>query len=138
MKKRTLEFKLIVGGLLMVLIPLLVIGIVTTLRSSNALVKTSMEGSEQIAKSISNMVQLVLQEEVKVVTHIASNNTVLEAVAGVAKNGIEGSTEEISRANKALETLFKKSGTDYEFIVITDAGGKVIADSSGESLRLNP
>jgi len=134
MKKRTLEFKLIVGGLLMVLIPLLVIGIVTTLRSSNALVKTSMEGSEQIAKSISNMVQLVLQEEVKVVTHIASNNTVLDAVAGVAKNGIEGSTEEISRANKALETLFKKSGTDYEFIVITDAGGKVIADSAGGKL----
>jgi len=134
MKKRTLEFKLVVGGILIVLIPLLVTGIFTTVRSSGALVSTAMESAEQISKSLGSMVQLVLQEEIKVVSHLASNSAVTDALAGVAKNGVEGAAGEISRANATLTELLKKSGKDYEFIVATDANGKVVADSGGGKL----
>jgi methyl-accepting chemotaxis protein len=135
MKKRTLEFKLVAGGILIVLIPLLVTGIVTSLKSSKALVSSAMSQSEQIATSLSNMVQLVLKEEMKVASHIASNHTLIEAAASVARNGVDGAADETSRACGTLGTLLKKSGSDYEFIVITDAAGKVIADSSGGKLK---
>lgn len=135
MKKRTLEFKLVAGGILLVLIPLLVTGIFSTLRSSKALESTAMGQSEQVAKSVGNMVQLVLQEEIKVATHLASNNTVIEAAAGVAGKGVDGAAVELTRACSTLGMILKKSGTDYEYIVVTDSSGKIIADSNGGQLR---
>jgi len=135
MKKRTLEFKLVVGGILVVLIPLLVIGIFSTMKSSKALESTAMGQSEQIAKSLGNMVQLVLQEEIKMVSNVASNNTVIEAAAAVAEQGEDGAGSEIAKANGTLEAIAKKAGKDYEFIVVTDAKGKVVADSGGGKLK---
>jgi len=135
MKKRALEFKLVAGGVLMVLIPLLLTGIFTTLKSSNALEMTAMGQSEQLAKSVSNMVQLVLHEEIKVVSHLASDRKVIEAAASLARNGADGAAGEISQANATLEALMKQSGSDYEAIVIADSSGKVVADSVGGKFK---
>lgn len=135
MKKRTLEFKLLLGGILIVLIPLLVTGIFSTVKSSKALENTAMGQSEQIAKSLGNMVQLVLQEEIKMVSNVASNNTVIEAAAAVAEQGEDGAGSEITKTNGTLEAIAKKAGKDYEFIVVTDAKGKVVADSGGGKLK---
>lgn len=135
MKKRTLEFKLVAGGILIVLIPLLVTGIFTSLKSSTALVSASMEQSELVAKSLANMVQLVLQEEMKVASHLASNNTVIEAVAGAARKGLDGAVGETSRATATLDELMKKSGNDYENIVVADSHGKVVSSTRGGKLK---
>jgi predicted PurR-regulated permease PerM len=69
--KRGLAFKLTLGGILAVLIPVLVVGVTSTAKSSKALEETSKTHSIETAKSLASVAQLVLQEEIKIITELS-------------------------------------------------------------------
>ncbi|MDQ5987333.1 MAG: hypothetical protein CSYNP_03073 [Syntrophus sp. SKADARSKE-3] len=57
--------KLTLGGVFIVLVPLLVVGVFAALQSARSLEMVASNQTAQIAKSLSSMVQMVLQEEIK-------------------------------------------------------------------------
>jgi len=129
MKKRSLSFKLIVGGIVIVLLPLLVVGIFSINKASNALESAAKHEAETIAKDLSNMTQLVLKEEVKLAQQVGTAHaTVAAATAHAAADDSAGAN--IAILNKMLADTMKAVGEDYESVLIVDAAGKVFADGS--------
>ncbi len=123
MKKRTLGFKLVVGGIIAVLIPLVVVGVFSAMKASNSLKGVAESQSALVAKSLSEMVQVALMEELKNISGLATDPALLEAAG----------TGAAEKANARLSAVMKKIGGDYETIFVADASGTIKADGVGGS-----
>ena len=128
MKKMTLGFKLVAGGILAVMIPLLIVGIFAALKSSAALEAAALGQSMEIAKGIANMAQLAVQEELKIVSQLAERESVIEAAVQHAKGN--NASDVIGRVTDELRALQKEGGDEYEVIFLAGLDGKVFADGA--------
>lgn len=129
MKKRTLGFRLVMGGIVAVIVPLLLVGVFSVIKSSNAL-EVSAKGQVQgTAKNLADMVQMVLLEEMKMASEMSGDGNIIEAVSAIARN--KSATAEVGKLETRLGAAMKHMGKDYEALFITDAGGMVVADSIG-------
>lgn len=134
MKRRSLGFKLVTGGIIAVFIPLLVVGIFSIMKSSDSLHAVAGEQMTNIAKDTANMVQLVLKEELKLVSELSVNSDLIQAATKVSASGLASASDECATAGLFLSSLTRKIGKDYEGIMITDANGTVIADGNDGEL----
>ncbi|RLB19520.1 MAG: methyl-accepting chemotaxis protein [Deltaproteobacteria bacterium] len=133
MKRKSLRFTLLVGGISAVALPLLVVGIFSVVRSSKALETLSEDRALHIAKNVAAMTELALQEERKLAESLAVNGITINAAEAVLKNGAQAAKKAIERLNSQLAEISKKAGNDYELLVVTDAEGIVFSDSVGGS-----
>lgn len=120
MKKKTLKFKLVAGGIIIVLIPLLVVGIIAAVKSSNALDAAAKDRAMKGAYHLAKMVDEVLSTELKVAGELALSSEAINAAAN-------GNAEEMS---KKLTDAMAKIGNDYEAILVTNAQGGVVSDGN--------
>lgn len=130
MKKRSLGFKLVVGGMLVVLVPMTVLGYISMRKSSNALEALAKEQVVQIAKDLTEMAGLFLTEELKVTTGLARANAVMSVLKKIASTGATSAATEVTELNQMLSLAVKDFGGDTEVIVVSDANGTVVADSA--------
>jgi methyl-accepting chemotaxis protein len=131
MKKSALRFKMAIGGIILVLIPIAVIGTFSAVKSSNAIEAMHEQQSIQIARSLSGMVQLVLQEEMNLATAIAVEKSVVDAADKVKQGGAPSAGSEIAAASAYLAQIMKKSGSNYDGLTLLGADGVVFADGQG-------
>jgi methyl-accepting chemotaxis protein len=117
MKKMKLSSKLLLGGIMVVLIPLLVVGIFAALRSSQALGDAAREQSTLVARSLANMVQADMTEQLNIVKTLASS--------------LSGSTSDLAAVTRKLELAHKALGDNYEQLLFINEQGIVAADSVG-------
>jgi len=122
MKKKSLSFKLMVGGILVVLIPLLIVGVFSAVKSASALSEAAKDQATNIVRDLAGMVQLVLAEEVKVVSEISVRSDIIGAASG---------TGDLAKTSNELAAAMKKIGKDYEALVVIDKTGIVVADGIG-------
>ena len=135
MKNRSLKFKLIVGGILAVVVPLTVVGIFSITKSSKALVSISKGQAQNLAQSLSTMVDVALEQEMKLAREMAIEPLVKNAAIRVSQVGIDDAIRELKAADAFLVDVFKEIGVDYDVMFITDANGTFIADSNGGANR---
>jgi methyl-accepting chemotaxis protein len=131
MKKRSLGFKLVTGGIIAVVIPLMVVGVFSVMKASDSLEKISKEQAMNIVKDVSNMVELVLLGEMKLTTDLSVGNTTIQTGTKVAQEGIKNAAEDIAKLDLKLATAMRSFGRDYEVIFVTDADGKICSDGVG-------
>ncbi|MBI5522720.1 MAG: Cache 3/Cache 2 fusion domain-containing protein [Desulfarculus sp.] len=115
----------------LVVIPLLLVGLLAQYRAGDALETMARLEAHHTAQRLADLAQVFLAEEIKLVKELASGNTPIRVAAKVAKDGLEASAADIADLDKKLTSAMKDIGQDYEAIVVTDASGKVIADSVG-------
>jgi methyl-accepting chemotaxis protein len=120
--KRTLGFKMVAGGIVTVLIPLVVVGFISTIKSGQEIGKLAEERARLGATSLAEMVDVTLREEIKSVLFLSSDPAVEEAVSGKAFGG---------GAEERRETFRKKLGSAYEAVFVMDASGAVRSDFGG-------
>jgi methyl-accepting chemotaxis protein len=133
MKNRSLNFKLLAGGSLCVLLPLLAFAIFSDRQLSKDLMTSNEENVSNIAKNLSNLTQMVLQEEIKIARDLSVGNTTVEVAAKVAATGAADSSADIQRLEQKLSNTMKLIGENYESIIVCNADGIVYADSVGGS-----
>ncbi|MFZ3046434.1 MAG: methyl-accepting chemotaxis protein [Desulfatirhabdiaceae bacterium] len=131
MKRRSLGFKLIFGGVITVLIPMLAIGILSIYKASQAIEKTALDGTRNIAVSLAGMVNMQLTEELKIALELSVGNTTIAAVSKIELAGIEYSAREITMLDVKLTSAMKQIGTDYEGIFVADMDGVIYSDGVG-------
>jgi len=112
MGKKSLRFKMILGGIIGVLVPLLVVGVFSALKASSALEESAQSQSMEVAKGLANMANLFVQEEMKIAAQIAANNSVIEAAVKNAQGAKDGA--EAAKAGVELTALIQQSGNEYE------------------------
>ena len=133
-KKKSLGFRLILGGVVMVLLALLIVGTDSYRTVSRTLEEIAGEQSEQNAKSLANMVQMVLLEELKVVSGAAVRQSFADAAEKVSAGKGAEAAAEIAAVGQELAAVHKKIGRNYESFFLTDAKGTVFASHHGKGI----
>src|SRR5512145_1167748 len=119
MKNLSLRSKMVLGGTVIVLVPLLIVGTVTFIKSSRDLENISKMQTVQIAKSLSSMIELAIEKEMKFLTSAAKDPLIINAVS-------RGNYESL---RDKLTDLYQKVGTDYEDIAVFDRDGIIRVDA---------
>ncbi len=135
MRKRSLGFKLATGGIALVLMPLLVVGLFSVGRSTEALTALSQGQAELTARNLATMVDLVLSEEIKLAREMAVDRTSIRAAQAVSTTGRGSAGEAIAALDQKLSAAMKQIGKDYEAFIATDTRGVIFADSQGGSYK---
>ncbi|MCE5265570.1 MAG: methyl-accepting chemotaxis protein [Deltaproteobacteria bacterium] len=130
MAKRTLGFKLTLGGILAMVIPLAIVGSFSLFTASSALQEMAKGQASQIAKNMADMVEVAIKAEVKIAADLAGRPDIIEAASKAASEGDKNGAG-IEKASAELARLVKQGGNDYETIFLTDAQGVVFADATG-------
>ncbi len=134
-KKRSLAFKLITGGILIGLVPVVAIGAYALWKASGSLTALSRERAVVTAQSLADTIDLVLAEEVKILAEQAARPALKQAAARVRDAGPEAAAEEIASLNRELGAAQKALGADYELLILVGLEGKVFADGQGGSQK---
>ena len=138
MRKRSLKFKLVVGGILAVVIPLIVVGVFSFLKSSQALVEGAKHQSAAIARDLATMTQMVLEQEVKFSREVAGLAVTQAAYAKLAETGQGGAAAEVAALTDQMTATAGRLGQGYQGIFAIDRQGVVFADGNkGQYLGLN-
>ena len=135
MIRRTLGFKLTVGGIAVVLIPLAVVGGFALYMASSGMQDLSKGQAAQIAKNLAETVDAAMKAEIKIASTIAGYPSVIEAASKVSKEGAEASSAEIEKTTAELARITKQGGADYETIFLTDVKGQIFADAGGDKRK---
>ncbi len=125
MKEISLKYRIILGGIIVILIPFIISGIITYKRISNSLEQIAREKSTQIAMDLSNLLQMSSMEEIKFMTSVAMNSSIIEAV----------STDNFALADATLSHLYKSLGSEYEDFFLTDKNGIVCGIASDKTRK---
>jgi len=118
MKKRTLGFKLVAGGIAAVLIPLLVVGLFSVNKASTSLAEASKSQALNIATDLSEGVNLVLTEQLQKAASLAAIQPFRDAAAG----GILTATDETT-LNRQIHGLLKGLGNNYAGLFLAGRDG---------------
>jgi methyl-accepting chemotaxis protein len=96
---------------------MLVVGIYSAIKSSQALGDVAREQSTLVARSLASMVQVDMVEQVNIAKAIAT--------------GLAGSTADVDAVSRKLEAAHKSLGENYEQFIFINEQGIVAADSVG-------
>ncbi|NLI80747.1 MAG: methyl-accepting chemotaxis protein [Deltaproteobacteria bacterium] len=127
MKKMTLNLKLLLGGIALVLIPTLVIGLFSIHNATNALREASNRELFATAKGAAETIEAAMRAEIAMVKEIASGNTVVDVATLVSQSGNRG-LKEVENISRRLANTMKQIGGQYENIILTDLNGTIVAD----------
>ncbi len=131
MKNKSLNFKLILGGFLCVLVPLLAVGIFNDIMLKKDFKAVNDQNVINIAKSLSDLTNTALNGEIKLAKDLSVGNATIAAASKVAEAGIAGSTDEIQKLDHKLSQFMKIVGQEYEGAFVTDIEGMIYADGVG-------
>jgi len=121
MKNRSLRFKMITGGVVAVLVPLLIVGGFSVYKSGQTIETLTTQQGTEIAKGLAHAADVAMKEELKIVAQLATRDVV---IAAATKRG----QAESDRATAELTAMVKQSGNDYETVIIAGTDGKIIVD----------
>jgi len=123
-KALSLSLKMVAGSILAVLIPLLVIGGFAAIKSASSFAELSFQQAANVAKSLAEMVELSLIEEIKMTNGLSVDPAIKEAAAG-----------NTDAAMSKLTAMMEKIGKEYEVLYVADAAGIIRADGLGGSYQ---
>jgi len=109
---------MVLGGTLLVLVPLIFIGAVIYINSSRALEDISNIQTVQIATSLSSMIRTAIEKDMKILAAMAKDPSIIN----------DASREEYDGINVKLADLFKRISTDYEALAVFDQKGIIRAE----------
>lgn len=138
MKHLNLRAKFLSVGLLAVVIPVIIIGIVAVYESSKSISELAKDDITSIAESLAGTLGVGMNEQLMTVKNISFSNSVITAVEKVAKDGEKNSPSEIVSTQKELTKIKDGEGDRFSSILVTGKNGIVFASSdSGKNNGLN-
>ena len=133
----SIRFKLIVGGILAVLIPMTVSGYVAITNSVEAVTQLSKVNKQFIAEGAAMQVAATLEGELKFATAFAARTQVKIVAEAVSTKGIVGAAEAVGVIRQDMKKRFELLKTNYAGIFLADAAGTIYAETAvaGEELK---
>ncbi len=124
MKVTSIRFKLTVGGIALVLLPLVVAGLISVSKSSSALLQLGKDGAQNTAADLARLADNILEEERRLAEVFASDQKIIN-VADNINGGGDSAGPEVAELYKMLTQQFRTMGNNYQGIFVTDAAGKL-------------
>jgi methyl-accepting chemotaxis protein len=123
MKTSSIKFKLVAGGITLVLLPLLVMAFISILKSSTALTDLSKNQAGTVAADLAGLADNILKEEMKLADVLAADQQVIDVLTMVKQSGTGGATEQIKGLYHSLGQKFTQMGSVYQGVFVTDING---------------
>ena len=119
-KNLSLRSQMVVGGILILLLPMIIVGTVTFITSSQTLEDISKTQLVQIAQSLSDMIRITLEKDLRIISGIASDPLVVQ----------EAQSHEYQNTPSKFAGLYRIFDTDYEGLGLFDEEGTIRAEGS--------
>ena len=132
----SIRFKLIMGGILVVLIPLFVCGYVATTNSAKAVTKLSKANAQSIAEGIAMQVDATLTGELKFAGAYGARTQVKAAAETVGTKGVDSATDVIEVIHQDMQARFNTLKGNYEAIFLTNASGAIYVEAGASRNEL--
>ncbi len=127
MRRTKLRTKLVLGGLVLLIIPLLAMEIFTVRWASRALENLEKNQLTVLKQVVADQVNIMLDAQTSLLRNASTHDAVIkETVKSLALSGVEKMAQFNLDRNP---TVFHNKNT-YDFFLITDDKGSVIADAS--------
>lgn len=133
MRKMRLGTKLLTGGLLMVVVPLIIVGIASVYKSTQSISTLAEESIGTMSGNLAATIDIGLREEFRIAENMAKSNSVIAAVEQVAMTGQKENLLEIAAVSRELTEIKKAAGDQYETVFLTGRDGVIFADGMGGS-----
>ncbi len=127
MRSLSLNRKLITGGVIAMLIPMLTIGGFIIMRTTGSLTDLSERMSVDTVEKLGKTVRTIVDMELTQAKALSALRVIPELCAKVGEKGPDSAREQIDALNKDLSGVIKQLGDKYVGIYITDARGKSFA-----------
>ncbi|ADK83461.1 methyl-accepting chemotaxis sensory transducer [Desulfarculus baarsii DSM 2075] len=124
----TLKTKLILGGVILVSLPLLIVGVYSYVASSKALTANAEENALSTAQRLADMANTYMEMESRLIREVAVGNT---TIAVAEKNHVGAADADVKELDRKLASFIKTVGQDYATIFVTNVKGDIIADGVG-------
>ena len=115
----TLKYRLILAGFASVFIPFIIAGTIIYFQLSNSLLELTKENSIHMAQDISASINEKLMMEIRLVSSIAADPDIVDAVK----------TGDYQIAQIELESIYARIGEKYFTLFLTDKNGIARADA---------
>ncbi|MEE4359776.1 MAG: methyl-accepting chemotaxis protein [Desulfococcaceae bacterium] len=122
---RTLGFKLLAGGFLLLLIPVLTVGIFSDIHSSDALYRVSGEQVVNIAKNMAALVRMSVEKNRQSLEQLS--HALRQTLADTLENPDE---KRIRRLDTVFSDILEASEGDFRAIFLTGKNGKILSDGN--------
>ncbi|WP_035238995.1 methyl-accepting chemotaxis protein [Desulfobacter vibrioformis] len=136
MRKLTLKSKLIIGGVVAAIFPLIVVGLFSINKSSSALVNIAQGQAKLTAQTLATMVNRYMEQEIEKARIIASEPLIQQLAKRAGAKDFENSFSEIPAVESYLSDIYQKTQENYENILVANSSGLIIADGHGGESRL--
>ena len=130
-KDLKLSVKLIGGGLLAVLVPMLIVGVICIKTASKALIKGGEQAALQVARDLAGTAELFLEEELKFANEMAMTPLLVDTINQISENGLEASMEAVDKLDQYFARVHGKIGASYDVFFVSNSQGTTVADSVG-------
>lgn len=120
---RSIAFRLIAGGCLAVILPLLVVCYIAVTKASDALETTTKSNLLEQAQRLASLVESNLELQERLANTIATDPSIVRVVTVVNEKGVENAKEEIAELHTDMQRKYKTLGEKYNGIFVSDKNG---------------
>ncbi|MFA6012858.1 MAG: methyl-accepting chemotaxis protein [Desulfobacteraceae bacterium] len=135
-KNRSIAFRLVIGGVALVLIPLIIVGVISYHASHNALITMSMERTQDDSVELSRLTNTILQSELNLVKSLAAGERQIKVSTIIKEKGWENAPDEIPLLFENLKTKLKRMDNHYEGVFVTDEKGFIYTGVNDDGTEL--
>ena len=135
MKHLKLGTKLLIGGILIVAIPIIVIGIVSVYQATENTFRDKKEDIAIISESLAGALEIGMHEQLVTIRTISYSNSAIAAAEKVAKEGMAKSQKDMVLAEKELIKIKKAEGDRLSSINLVDKNGIFFVSSDIKTMK---
>ncbi|MDP2862077.1 MAG: methyl-accepting chemotaxis protein [Desulfobacterales bacterium] len=135
MKHLNLGAKFLSVGLLAVVIPIIIIGVVSVYESSRSITEMARQGMIGIAEGLVDTIGVGMGEQLCAVKNVSFSNSVIAAAEKVAKEGVAKSQQEMALVEKELIKIKKSEGDRLSSINLVDKNGIFLVSSDIKTFK---
>lgn len=130
MNLSSIRFRLIVGGILVVLVPLCISGYVSITNSSEVATQLSKANAHSIATGAATEILATYEGELKFASAFAGRTQVKTAAEKINSQGAESDPQTIADIGADLKKRFEKLSHYYTGIFLADAQGRIYVEAA--------
>ncbi len=122
----SITFRLVFGGCVAVLIPLLIVGAVSVFKSTNALSDVSEKNAQEYAQNLAQTIETTIGLQTVTASAFATDTDVIQTLKKVKDLGVEGAAGDLALLRQDMKKKFKVFDQNYLGIFVTDENGLLV------------
>ncbi|MBM9606702.1 methyl-accepting chemotaxis protein [Desulfopila inferna] len=123
---KSISFRLVAGGCILVLLPLIVVGLISISKSTNALLEVGHENAAGQAHEIAAILESSLELEAEIAAAFATGYHVIETLKKVKNQGAAASAAELSMLRQEMKKKYKVLDDRFLGIFVTNEEGLLL------------